>query len=521
MSEPDFRIGVDEELVSSLEALHEDLYFVTLDFFDALGRTTTQAPPGRAGQDLPDHPSRAAGQAGRGRACSTPATRRRKPKLEISYKEKGVEQPTRVIARPRRRSTRRRRRRCAPWSRADRVSEIELAGRGEGRPRSRRARPTRSTRSARLHAAGLYHDALSFDHVDRVAVTVGLKDARARRVIATTGAFAAVERAARGRPRRNADAAARDVGSRHQPRRARGDRRQARGVPRGQGLQGGAVVSRPRHLGDGDHAADAERAGVAGEADGVQADDLHHRPPARQRGVVDEPHPAARRSCSSPTRPTRTILKKVNVILHPVENPDGAQMAFELQKLTPTHMLHAGRYSALGMDVASQVGLADPLLPEALVRGARVARLAARHLPEPARLSVARVGAAVRRLRAARVPHLSVDARLVHDDRQRCAIRAIPITPRRPTALREAIVREINANPDVRAMDLRAPGALPQAGRTASRRTSSTRRSTRTRRSTTATRKPASRAAAGGSAPAAAAIRRRRRRRRRRRAGSR
>ena len=59
----------------------------------------------------------------------------------------------------------------------------------------------------------------------------------------------------------------------------------------------------------------------------------------------------------------------MNVILHPVENPDGAQMAFELQKLTPTHMLHAGRYSALGMDVASQVGLADPLLPESLVRG--------------------------------------------------------------------------------------------------------------------------------------------------------
>ena len=28
------------------------------------------------------------------------------------------------------------------------------------------------------------------------------------------------------------------------------------------------------------------------------------------------------------------ILKKVNVILHPVENPDGAEMAYELQKLT-------------------------------------------------------------------------------------------------------------------------------------------------------------------------------------------
>src|SRR5262249_37200029 len=42
MSEPDFRIGIDEEQVSSLESLHEDLYFVTLDFFDAIGRTTTR-----------------------------------------------------------------------------------------------------------------------------------------------------------------------------------------------------------------------------------------------------------------------------------------------------------------------------------------------------------------------------------------------------------------------------------------------------------------------------------------------
>jgi len=42
MSEPDYRIGIDEEQISSLESLHEDLYFVTLDFFDALGRTTVK-----------------------------------------------------------------------------------------------------------------------------------------------------------------------------------------------------------------------------------------------------------------------------------------------------------------------------------------------------------------------------------------------------------------------------------------------------------------------------------------------
>ena len=106
MSEPDFRIGVDEELVSSLESLHEDLYFVTLDFFDALGRTTTSRRLAAPGQDLPDHPSRAA-RASRARcASSTPATRRREPKLEIAYKEKGSRRsPTRVTPRSGARST--------------------------------------------------------------------------------------------------------------------------------------------------------------------------------------------------------------------------------------------------------------------------------------------------------------------------------------------------------------------------------------------------------------------------------
>ena len=37
LSEPDFKIGIDQERVSTLEALHEDIYFQTLLFFDVLG----------------------------------------------------------------------------------------------------------------------------------------------------------------------------------------------------------------------------------------------------------------------------------------------------------------------------------------------------------------------------------------------------------------------------------------------------------------------------------------------------
>ncbi|MCP5048994.1 MAG: hypothetical protein GY940_17625, partial [bacterium] len=36
MSEPDYRLGLDEELVSSLESFHEDVYFNTLDYFKGL-----------------------------------------------------------------------------------------------------------------------------------------------------------------------------------------------------------------------------------------------------------------------------------------------------------------------------------------------------------------------------------------------------------------------------------------------------------------------------------------------------
>ena len=68
------------------------------------------------------------------------------------------------------------------------------------------------------------------------------------------------------------------------------------------------------------------------------------------------------------------LLKKINLVLHPMENPDGAALAYDLQKLTPHHSLHAGRYSSLGMDIGYQVGAKNPLLPEAKVRGSLFAK---------------------------------------------------------------------------------------------------------------------------------------------------
>jgi hypothetical protein len=61
-------------------------------------------------------------------------------------------------------------------------------------------------------------------------------------------------------------------------------------------------------------------------------------------------------------------LKKFNLVIQPLENPDGAELALELFRHQPFHCLHAGRYSAMGVDIGYQVGLTQPLLPEARVR---------------------------------------------------------------------------------------------------------------------------------------------------------
>ncbi|MCS5702669.1 MAG: M14 family metallopeptidase, partial [Acidobacteria bacterium] len=64
----------------------------------------------------------------------------------------------------------------------------------------------------------------------------------------------------------------------------------------------------------------------------------------------------------------KSRLNKVNVIIHPITNADGAQLAYDLSRSTPNHMLHAGYLGALGVDVASGQWNSDPLYPESTIR---------------------------------------------------------------------------------------------------------------------------------------------------------
>ena len=62
------------------------------------------------------------------------------------------------------------------------------------------------------------------------------------------------------------------------------------------------------------------------------------------------------------------LLKKVNVVLHPITNADGARLAVQMQETNPDFMLHAGYLGALGVDIAAGQDSDDPIYPESKVR---------------------------------------------------------------------------------------------------------------------------------------------------------
>jgi len=63
----------------------------------------------------------------------------------------------------------------------------------------------------------------------------------------------------------------------------------------------------------------------------------------------------------------KDALKKVNVVFHPFTNPDGAQLAYDLYKITPDYLLHPGYLGSLGVSLVTRWD-SDPMYPESKVR---------------------------------------------------------------------------------------------------------------------------------------------------------
>ena len=64
----------------------------------------------------------------------------------------------------------------------------------------------------------------------------------------------------------------------------------------------------------------------------------------------------------------RSLLKQVNVVLHPIDNSDGAQLSVDLAKITPDNLLHPGYHGSLSADVVEDQKQTDPIYPESRTR---------------------------------------------------------------------------------------------------------------------------------------------------------
>jgi len=64
----------------------------------------------------------------------------------------------------------------------------------------------------------------------------------------------------------------------------------------------------------------------------------------------------------------RESLRKVNVVLHPISNPDGANLAIALAKVSPHNMLHPAYHASLTADIISDQNNEFAIYPESATR---------------------------------------------------------------------------------------------------------------------------------------------------------
>ena len=390
MSEPNYRIGVDEEVISSLEALHEDIYFETLTLFDLIG--------GRYGVGSLDYPGRVLplirpsvdGRPGRARITLT-GKDRAIPELSLWSRERGKEavrqkyplSPLAVEA-PRLRGISARAGEqglgrllfeVVALDSVDRYEQHKARGTDDGIDRSFLPVPlfTGMARAmTELHRSGIAQEAMSFDRVGELAFRFTIRD--------TTATFtdsAVVRRSARPKSTRLPVLLA-----------------------NGWKPDGRAIVQWNTPIPPAENDSILARLATFPGVDvywmsrsflGKNIFAADFLPPTESRFVSQAKLNALKptvffsgrqhaNEVSSTSHILRLgellatdtsyakLLKKVNVVLHPITNADGAQVAYDMQRVTPDFMLHAGYLGALGVDATTGGATEDPIYPESQVR---------------------------------------------------------------------------------------------------------------------------------------------------------
>jgi len=403
LSEPEYRLPIDQEQISSMEALHEEIYFNTLHFFDLMGRFTRGAPLTYPGRVIPLVHSKSDGKAGHAKITITGFDAPR-PSVVVEYVErsgrKGVARldiPKVTVDRPQT---------LAATVRAgkDGVERLDLRVKVDTEKDERDALIQRTderrvdntmmsaeqVRAAlanlnRLRAAGLYREAIAYHDLGALRVTIAWEHESkpTTQIVATLepngtpAAFPDIRKATGGEAVETAAGAGLQAGPNQKPL-VQWDTP----IPP---PEAAAILARMSSFKE----ATVYKVGESYLGKDVWAMDLmppveaSHWSQAKQTTMKPTIVYSARQHANEVSSTSHVLklaellltesaykdkLKKVNVVIHPITNADGAQLAYDLQKTNPTHMLHAGYLGALGVDVTSAQWDPDPLYPESGIR---------------------------------------------------------------------------------------------------------------------------------------------------------
>jgi hypothetical protein len=383
LSEPDYTLPLDQELISSMEALHEEIYFNTLHFFDVMGRFTRGAGLTYPGRVIPLVHAKADGKAGHVRITATGFDAPR-PSVVVAYTERDgtrgearLDLPKIAVDRPQA---------LAASVRAgqDGLERLDVrvkvdTERDERDALVKRAAEERVDRTvlsaeqvravlsnlATLRAAGLYRDALAYHDLRGLRVTIGWSH----------------------------ESKPQDVVVALEPNGAPAPFPDIHKYP-ATALQWDEPIPPPEAYGvlakmSASKTATVYKVGDSYLGKEVWAMDLmppieaSHWSQAKQTTMKPTVVYSARQHANEISSTSHVLklaellltdpayaakLRKVNVVVHPITNADGAQLAYDLQKENPRHMLHAGYLGSLGVDVTSAQWDADPIYPESGIR---------------------------------------------------------------------------------------------------------------------------------------------------------
>jgi hypothetical protein len=392
LSEPDYQLGIDQEQISATEMLHEEIYFNTIHFFDVLGRYARGPSLNYIGRIIPNIQSKADGKPGHLKYSVTGFTEPR-PTVVVDYVEKSgragsarLDVTEVATERPSAYSARVMAGRPGLTSLDLRVKvDSDKDERDDLVKRAAEERVDRPMLSAEqvtaalanlgaLRAAVLYKNALAYHDVGIIRLGAHWEHASS----------AATERVATLEPN-GAPAAWPDI---------------RKFLPAGYKYTGGTLVQWDEPISPTEGAellakmstfpeVTVYKAGVSYLGQDVWAMDIlpkvesSHLSAAKQTTIKPTVIYSARQHANEVSSTSHVLrmaellltdpayqekLKKVNVVVHPFTNPDGAQLAYDLQKVTPYQMLHAGYLGSLGVDVTAAQNDADPMYPETRVR---------------------------------------------------------------------------------------------------------------------------------------------------------